>query len=132
MTVTVSGTSPDTGWYDASPQTRTADELGEWFARLRARGQGYLELGDDGSPTLLAVSFAGERAVVHLLAEDEQSFLLRGDGTHDGEAVVEVPVMDVSADFSGVVVLRVDRAWEVAQAFVRGAEPSSLGEWFAL
>jgi hypothetical protein len=132
MAVTVSGTSPDTGWYDGVGRTRTPEELGEWFARLRARGHGYLELGDDASPTLLAVSFAGDLAVVHLLAGDEQSFLLLGDGTHDRESVVEVPVMDISADFTGVFILRVDRAWEVAQAFFHGADPSSFGEWFEL
>ena len=59
-------------------------------------------------------------------------FLLAGDDSVPSEAYVEAPIMDELARFTGDVVLRVDRAWDLMQAFLRTGRADDLGEWRAL
>ncbi|GAA2852425.1 hypothetical protein Acy02nite_51910 [Actinoplanes cyaneus] len=72
--------------------------------------------------------------MIHLLVVSPvgQSFLLAGDGVVPDEAYVEVPVMDGLVRFTGDVVLEVDRAWELIQAFLRSGQADALSEWQAL
>ncbi|MBB2944561.1 hypothetical protein FB565_004290 [Actinoplanes lutulentus] len=108
-------------------------ELEDRFRRLRSRRiRGYIEVGipDSESPKL-TIGFRGEYAVIHMVA-GPQSFLLAGDDSVPDEAYVELPVMDELARFTGDVVLRVHRGWDLMRAFIRTGRAADLGEWRAL
>ncbi|MFI8194713.1 hypothetical protein ACIF8T_39470 [Streptomyces sp. NPDC085946] len=108
-------------------------ELAEHFAELRSHGQGYLEVRPSGGEfSRLALGFRGDRAVIHLLDDAERSFLLVGDGSVAADAVVDVPVMDDLAAFSGDFVLTVDRTWSLVGLFIRTGVPGALGRWCEL
>jgi hypothetical protein len=108
-------------------------DLLERFDALRSQGQGYLEVEmlDDESP-LLTVGFRGDHAVVHLSTGPESMSLLTGDGSVRPGDTVQVRIMDDPSEFTGDVVISVDRARQVVLDFIRGRVPGDLGEWFEL
>ncbi|QKZ16451.1 hypothetical protein [Streptomyces chartreusis] len=67
-----------------------------------------------------------------LFDDAERSFLLVGGDAVAADAVVEVPVMDDLAVFSGGVALNVDRAWALVHTFIQTGAPAELGEWCEL
>ncbi|MFI8194743.1 hypothetical protein ACIF8T_39630 [Streptomyces sp. NPDC085946] len=108
-------------------------ELADHFAELRSRGQGYLGARLSGSEfSRLVVGFRSDRAVIHLFDGAERSFLLFGDGSAATDAVVDVPIMDALATFSGDFVLTVDRPWALMNFFIRTGAPGELGRWCEL
>ncbi|MFE5812939.1 hypothetical protein [Streptomyces sp. NPDC056479] len=80
----------------------------------------------------LTLGFQGDQAVIHLFDDPETSSLLVGDGTVGADGVVEVPVMDDLAAFSGDFVLTVDRAWALVGNFIQTGVPGDLGDWCEL
>ncbi|MFJ4846509.1 MULTISPECIES: hypothetical protein [unclassified Streptomyces] len=133
MNVVWAATAWESRRFDAAERNSHATELEDRFDALRSRGEGYLEVRRPGSGfPLLALGFRGEHAVVHLFRDAEETFLLAGDGTVGGDAVVEVPVMDDLAAFGGDFVLAVDRAWAVVRDFVRTGAVGDPGEWCEL
>ena len=135
MTVVWSATVPETHRVGGTMRTEL-EQLEAHFVGLRASGEGYLEveLPTENSPQV-TLSFRGDRAVVHHLAdldEDPKSFLLVGDGSLAPHGTVDVPVMDEDAVFSGDFVMTVDRAWEAVREFARTRSVAGLGEWCEL
>jgi len=59
-------------------------------------------------------------------------YLLGGDGSVPAGEVVEVPIIEGLATFSGDFVLVLHLAVGVVEAFARGAAVVRLGEWVAL
>ncbi|MFF4883532.1 hypothetical protein ACFY2D_11980 [Streptomyces nigra] len=99
------------------------------FTALRSHGQGYLEVRLPGRELpLLTLGFQDDQAVIHLFDAAEKSSLLVGDGTAAADAVVEVPIMDDLAVFSGDCVVAVDRAWAFVRDFIQTRAPGELGE----
>ncbi|HEY3002147.1 MAG TPA: hypothetical protein VGJ44_07325 [Kribbellaceae bacterium] len=135
MNVVWSATSPETGRFSSAVMRSDLKELEDRFTALRSIGEGYVEveLPTDDSPQV-SVSFRGDRAVVQQLSDPETptSSLLVGDGSVPAEAVVDVPVMDDPAVFTGDFVMSVDRAWDAVRDFVRTGSPADLGEWYQL
>jgi hypothetical protein len=70
--------------------------------------------------------------VVHLATAEETMALLRGDGSVEAEQVVEVPLYDEDAAFTGDFVVSVDRAQEVLEAFISTGIAEKHGTWFPL
>jgi len=124
-------TSPVSGRFDPVETRSDLVALDDRFAALRARGHGYLEVRRTDEFPVLTVGFRGSVAVVQALTSPEAMALLEGDGSVAGE-VVEVPVMDETADFAGEAGLNVDHAWSVVRSFLRGRDLDELGEWVDL
>ena len=132
MSVTWAATVLESGRFGAVERCSGIAELREHFDALRSRGQGYLEVRpQEGEFPLLTLGFRGELGVLHLFDDAEKSFLLAGDGTA-ADAVVDVPVMDDLAAFSGDFVLSVDHAWDLVLRFIATGAPGGLGEWCAV
>ncbi|MET7525819.1 hypothetical protein [Streptomyces sp900116325] len=133
MSVVWATTSPESGWFSPSETRSDLRSLSERFIELRSRGQGYLEVRClDAAFPQLTLGFRGDHAVIHLLNDTAGIFLLVGDGTIASGAVVDVPIMDDLAEFTGDFVLSVDRAWALVRNFIRTRVPSELGEWCEL
>jgi hypothetical protein len=133
MSVTWAATALESGRYSAVERESDAGELADHFNELRSRGQGYLEVRLPVSEfPRLALGFQGDQAVIHRFDDIERSSLLVGDGTAVADAVVDVPVMDDLAAFSGDFVLTVDRAWAITRNFIQTGVPGALGEWCEL
>lgn len=116
--------------FSAIERSSDVVDLADHFTALRLRGQGYLEVRLPGSGfPLLTLGFQGDQAVMHLFDAAETSFLLVGDGTATADALVQVPIMDDPAVFSGDCVLAVDRAWALVRHFIQAGRPGDLGEW---
>jgi hypothetical protein len=130
MSVTWAATALQSGRFCAVERCSEIPELADHFHALRSRGQGYLEvrLPNAGLP-LLALGFRGDLGVLQLFDEADGSSLLVGDGIAAAKAVVDVPVADDLAAFSGDFVMSVDRAWELVRRFVATGVPGGLGEW---
>jgi hypothetical protein len=133
MSVVWSMTSLESGRFSAGDKCLELSNLADDFNALRSRGQGYLEvrLPGDSFPQM-TLGFRGDYAIIHLFSDGESVSLLIGDGTVPSEAMVEVPIMDDLAVFSGEFVLSVDRAWEAVQKFARAGIFEDLGEWCEL
>ncbi|WP_406482641.1 hypothetical protein [Streptomyces sp. NBC_01615] len=130
MGVTWAATALESGRYSAVERSSGARELAEHFNGLWSRGQGYLEVRLSGSEfPRLTLGFQGDQAVIHLFDDAERSSLLVGDGITPADAVVDVPIMDDLAVFSGDFVLTVDRAWALVRNFIQTGAPGELGEW---
>lgn len=100
---------------------------------LSTHGEGYAEVARGNQPfPLLALSAASGRGVIHQVQSEDKSCLLRGDGSVPVGDVVELPIIEGVATFSGHFVLTLDLAVGVVEAFVRGAAVARLGEWVAL
>lgn len=129
MSVVWATTSPESGWFSPSETRSGLRGLSKRFIELRSRGQGYLEVRcpDAGFPQL-TLGFRGDHAVIHLINDTARMFLLVGDGTVPSGAVVDVPIMDDLAEFTGDFVLSVDRAWALVRNFIRTRVPSELGK----
>lgn len=133
VSVTWAATALESGWFSAVERCSDVGELANHLEELRSRGQGHLEVRLPGSEfPLLTLGFRGDQAVLHLFDDAERSFLLVGDGTVPADAVVEVPVMDDLAAFSGDFALNVDRAWALVHTFIWTGAPAELGEWCEL
>lgn len=133
MSVMWAATTLESGRFSAVERCSDIGELADHFSVLRCRGQGYLEVRLPGSAfPLLTLGFRDGQAVVHRFDEAERLSLLAGDGIAAADAVVDVPVMDDIAVFSGKFVLAVDRAWALVHDFVQTRAPGELGEWCEL
>ncbi|MEU1180412.1 hypothetical protein ABZ464_22665 [Streptomyces sp. NPDC005820] len=130
MGVVWATTSPESGRFVAGERRSDVSDLTDRFGELRSRGQGYLEvrLPDREFPRV-SLGFRGDHAVIHLIDEAEVLSLLVGDGTVPVGAVVDVPIMDDPAEFTGDFVLGVDRAWSLISSFIRPGAAGDLGVW---
>lgn len=94
---------------------------------------GYLELSPDESGyPMLALSFADGRSVVHHFPAADRCLLLLGDGSLPMDQAVPLPIFTEPAEFTGGVVSSANRAWAIADAFVDGSDPATLGQWTRL
>ncbi|MEU0909839.1 hypothetical protein [Streptomyces althioticus] len=133
MLVSWTATDPGSGRFSATERRSDIADLTDRFAALRSHGQGYLEVRLPHSEfPLLTLGFRDDQAVIHLFDAADKSSLFVGDGTAAADAVVQVPVMDDLAAFSGDCVLAVDRAWALVRNFVQDRAPGELGEWRGL
>ena len=126
-----SATSPVSGRFDAVETRSDVQLLNERFAALRALGHGYLEVRRDTDYPTVSMGFRDSVAVVEAFMSQDAMSVLVGDGSCPG-AVVEVPIMDEEAAFSGPAGIDVDRAWSLVQAFLGGRDLADLGEWMDL
>jgi len=124
-------TSLESGRFDAEVARSSAEALGERFAALKERGEGYLEVRGPESFPALTMGFRGPVAVIQAFTDEESISVLECDGSVQGEWV-EVPVMDEDAIFSGHLGIETDRAWGVVQSFLLGRGLAELGDWFEL
>ena len=117
-----------------SPESRSElRDLVSAFRELCASGRGHLEVNlPDSLYPYLTLSFLGDHAVIHLFTSEERVSLLVGDGSVSPEGQFDVPVMDELGTFTGDFVMRVDRAWDVMENFVRTGTVEGLGEWYEL
>lgn len=130
MSVTWAATAPGSGRFSAVERRSDVRDLADHFNALRSGGKGYLEVRQSGSAyPLLKLSFRGDHAVIHRFDDAERSSLLLGDGITAADVLVDVPVMDDLAAFSGTYVLTVDRAWGLVRGFIHSGTPHILGEW---
>ncbi|MFF9029391.1 hypothetical protein [Streptomyces iakyrus] len=130
MLVSWTATDPESRQFSATERSSDVADLADHFTALRSRGQGYLEVRLPGGEfPLLTLGFLDDQAVIHLFDAAEKSFLLLGDGTATADAVVQVPVMDDLAVFSGDCVVAVDRAWALVRNFIQTGTPGELAEW---
>jgi hypothetical protein len=133
MSVTWAATAPESGRFSAVERRSDVRNLADHFNELRSRGQGYLEVRQpDSEYPLLTLGFRGDHAIIHRFDDPETSSLLVGDGTAAADVLVDVPVMDDLAAFSGAFVLAVDRAWVLVRDFIQSGTPHDLGEWCEL
>lgn len=129
MSVIWAATSLDSGRFVPTEVRSDEGDLAQRFDHLRSKGRGYLEIRRDAEFPLMTIGFRGEVAVVHLMESGESTSLLVGDGSLPD---AEVPVMDELVEFASDFVVRVDRAWDTVQEFLRSGDPSDIGEWFEL
>jgi hypothetical protein len=102
MNVDWAGTSLTNGRYMPGIWGSGGDGLLARFSELRERGEGYVEASELGKDyPWLTVSFRGDQAVVHLATAEETMALLLGDGSVEAGQVVEVPLYDEDAAFTG-------------------------------
>jgi hypothetical protein len=128
--VVVAATRGESGRFDATEKVVGGDELLGLLDQFLGNGQGYLEVrAAESEFPLLTVGIRGDVAVIHCVIGPERMGLLRGDGSVASDAVVEVPVMDEIAVFSGEVAFGVAAARVVVADFVR---TGVLGEWIEL
>jgi len=126
-----SATSPESGRFDALVTRSSVEILNDRFAALRARGGGYLEVRRAEDYPALTLGFRGSVAVIEAFVSQEAMAILVGDGSHQGD-LVEVPIMDEDAVFSGPTAIETGRAWRLVQDFLSGRDLGELGEWFSL
>ncbi|GII59273.1 hypothetical protein Pth03_76620 [Planotetraspora thailandica] len=133
MSVVWATTSPESGRFSEGERRSDVKDLSDRFNELRSRGQGYLEVRfPDTEFPHLNFGFRGDHAVIHLTNDAEGTALVVGDGTVPSGAVVDVPIMDDLAAFTGDFVMSVDRAWSLVHNFIQTGAPSDLGEWCEL
>lgn len=130
MLVWWTATDLESRQFSAIERSSDVADLTDHFTALRSRGQGYLEvrLPGGGFPRL-TLGFKDDQAVIHLFDAADKASLLVGDGTAPAEAVVQVPIMDDLAVFSGDCVLAVDRAWDRVRNFIQTGAPGESAEW---
>lgn len=78
------------------------------------------------------MGFRAGRAVVHRAEGPESLSLLRGDGSVPPDAVVEIPIMDELAIFTGDFVVTLEHAWRLMREFARTGEAGDFGNWYEL
>ena len=126
-------TSPRSGRFCAVERGSDMLGLSDLHDELRARSQGYIEVRlSTGEFPLLTMGFRGNHAVLHLFQDVETASLLVGDGSVAANTVIDVPIMDEQAEFTGRFVLSADHAWGVMWHFIETGEPRDLGEWCEL
>ena len=130
MLVRWTATDLESRQFSAIERSSDVADLTDHFTALLSHGQGYLEVRLPGGEfPLLTLSFQDDQAVIHLFDAAEKSSLLVGDGTATADTVVQVPIMDDLAVFSGDCVLAVARAWALVRNFILTGTPGELGEW---
>lgn len=130
MLVSWTATDPESRQFSATERSSDIADLTNHFTALRSHGQGYLEVRLPGGEfPYLTLGFQDDQAVIHLFDATEKSFLLVGDGTAAADAVVQVPIMDDLAVFSGDCVVAVDRAWALVCKLIQTKASGELGEW---
>ncbi|MEU3296049.1 hypothetical protein ABZ722_27280 [Streptomyces longwoodensis] len=130
MDVSWTATDPASRKFSSTERSSDIAGLTDHFTALRSHGQGYLEVHLPGDEfPLLTLGFQDDQAVIHLFDAVEKSSLLVGDGTAAADTVVEVPIMDDLAVFTGDCVVAVDRAWALIRNFIQTRELGELGEW---
>jgi hypothetical protein len=133
MSVIWSATSPALGTYSPVETDSDFAEMSERFSELRAQGQGYLEVAhSDSDFPLLTLGFQDGRAVIHVFDGPDEVALLAGDGAVASDATVTVLIMDDLSEFTGDVVMSLERAWDVVSNFVRTGTTADLGDRFEL
>ncbi|MET8644984.1 hypothetical protein [Streptomyces sp. NPDC004675] len=126
-------TSPRSAGFSAVGKCSDVQGLSNLHKELRTRGQGYIEVRlPTGKFPLLTMGFRGNHAVIHLFQDAETGSLLVGDGSVAAHAVIDVPIMDEEAVFTGHFALSADHAWDLMQHFAETGEPHDLGEWCEL
>ncbi|MDH6221672.1 hypothetical protein [Streptomyces pseudovenezuelae] len=126
-------TSVQSALFDSTERRSELSDLVDAFRELRGSGRGHLEVNlPDSLYPYLTLSFLDDHAVVHLFTSEDSVSLLVGDGSVSPEGQVDVPVMDDLGTFTGDFVMRVDRAWDVIENFVRAGTVEGLGEWYEL
>lgn len=126
-----SATSPESGRFSALVTHSDVAILTERFVALRARGEGYLEIRRGEDYPALTIGFRGSVAVIEAFVSQEATSILVGDGSHR-DGLVEVPIMDEDAAFSGPAAIDTERAWALVLEFLDGRDLNELGEWFEL
>lgn len=97
---------------------------------LSTHGGGYAEVAGGDQPfPMLALSAASGHGVIHQFPSADKSYLLRWDRSVPADEVVELPIIEGLATFSGDFVLTLDLAVGAVEAFARGAAVARLGEW---
>ncbi len=131
MNVAWVGTSPETGRYSPVETRAGLAEFRDFFQKLRARGEGYVEVRrEDAAFPRLALAFRDERAVVHRFDNDETCNLLYGDGVIPAGSEVVVPVIDDDSSlFTAEFVSGLDRAWGIVCEFAETGNSDNSGEW---
>lgn len=126
----VASTSLETGRFAPAERTADSDAFALLIDELLSVDQAYVEVRLAGAdfPALL-VGFRLGLAVVQGMSEPESILLLAGDGSVPGTDLVEVLIMDEIVSFAGEYVMKSERARDVLIRFVKGEEPSSLGDW---
>lgn len=125
------------GWVGDEPRHVQQRSETQTFLRflesLSMHGEGYAEVarGDQPFP-ILALSAASGHGVIHQFQSQDKSYVLRGDGSVPTGEVVELPIIEGLATFSGDFVLTLDLSIGAIAAFARGAAVARLGEWVAL
>ncbi|MFD7244655.1 hypothetical protein [Streptomyces massasporeus] len=133
MNVTWAATALESERYSAAEKTSDISELTDHFNELRSRGRGYLEVRLPGREfPRLALGFQGDQAVIHLFGDADGSALLTGDDSVATNAVVDVPVMEDLAPFSGDFILTVEHAWTLLRNFIQTGAHDELGDWCEL
>lgn len=104
MSVAWAATAPESGRVSAVRDVRTYGNLADHFNELRSSGQGHLEVRQPGNEhPQLTLGFRGDHAIIHRFDDAERSSLPVGDGTAAADVLVDVPVMDDLAAFSGAL-----------------------------
>ncbi|GHD54410.1 hypothetical protein [Streptomyces galbus] len=121
MSVTWAATDTATGRFVAEERRTGLGELTDHVDALRrCRGEGYLEVRlPDREFPVVTLGFRDERAVLHVFEDADTVSLRPGDGTTPADAVVEVPVMDEPAVFSGDMASSLDAAWSLLHRLLR-------------
>jgi hypothetical protein len=129
----VAATSIESGHFHAVERTVDLDSLLHLFDQLVGIGQGYLELRSaEHEFPVVTVGFRAGFAVIHTTSAPGQTALLRGDGSVPPGEIVEVPIMNEFATFTGEFVLSTARARTAVEDFVGSGDPAHLGEWYDL
>ncbi|WP_405910212.1 hypothetical protein OG742_42040 [Streptomyces sp. NBC_00828] len=133
MDVVWTMTSLESGRFVPTERRSEVSELVADFNELRSSGQGYLEIRlPVGEFPQLTLGFRDDHAVVHLIGDGGDMSLLVGDGAISSDTVVDVPIMDDLAEFTGDFILSVDHAWGVVGQFIERGAVEDLGEWYEL
>jgi hypothetical protein len=125
-------TSLDSGRFDSIEAPSSIGALRSRLAALDARGAGYLEIRRVGTEfPVLTLGLRGSEAVVQAFSSTGDVATLHGPGSSTSEAIV-IPVFDEEATFDSWAGVSLQAAWELVEAFLRGAALESLGTWVEL
>ncbi|MET7486614.1 hypothetical protein [Streptomyces sp. NPDC005538] len=126
-------TSLESGQFSPVEKHSELRDLVRDFNQLHSPGQGYLEVRfPDNEFPQLTLSFKGDRAVIHLITDEETTSLLVGDGTLLTDRSVTVPILNDLTEFAGDFVLSIDHAWDAVRSFAEARAFEELGEWCEL
>ena len=108
--------TPEDGRFTGAEVTATARALRTALDELAARGERLPRSSTNkrGLPHI-TLGFRAGRAVVHRFDSADSVSLHVGGGSVPSDAVVDVPILDESASFSGAFVLDLDAAREVVE-----------------
>jgi hypothetical protein len=125
-------TSLDSGRFDPIQKKSSIDVLRKRFAALDAAGAGYLEIRRVAAEfPLLTLGFRGSEAVVQVFRSVDEVAILKGPGTSTSGEIV-IPLLGEEARFDSWAGVRLEAAWDLVEAFLRGAALESAGTWAEL